>query len=283
MSALTLLSPGSSANKPKIGRFSHVALVRDSTLLIFGGYYGAPLGDMLGYKLPTSVAMVNVASNIPGVYCGNYKTGKTCKADPNCGWCKTVCYPVQNASKCTSSDWETSSCPGACGVHGTCTACLTWGSRHVPYCGWCVQDSHCYPLSSPQGGCEKPNSQNAEKIRGWWGTQGQFLSGDVVNCRKDDYPPGLVETTTISPEHPQYPDDVKHVHTTEETKIPYDFRIVGKTKKKTAVGYVYPFKYAATPYVEAYKFYLYLSMQAGAKSTLYVNKDNKVRIALHFL
>lgn len=254
------------------GRYSHGAVARDSTLMIIGGYSGTPRGDMLAYKLPGSVAMVNVTSNIPGSHCGGYKTGQTCKADPNCGWCKTgICYAMKDASKCTSSNWDVSPCPGACGIHGTCTACLAWGSQHTPNCGWCVQDSRCYPLSTPQGACETLNNQNADKLKGWWGAQGQFLSGNVEHCRKMDYPPGLIEIININIPNPKYPDDVQHVLSTGDVKIFYEYLLSKKTK--TSIGFVYPFKYASTPYDSSCVFHLHMTTQFHTKSSLYISKD----------
>lgn len=271
LSALSQLSQGSSADKPKIGRYSHAAVARDSTLMIIGGYSGVPRGDMQAYKLPTSVAMVNVSSNIPGSHCGGYKTGQTCKADPNCGWCNTgTCFALKDASKCSSSNWEVAPCPGSCGVHGTCTTCLTWGSVHTPNCGWCVQDSQCYSLSTPQGACEKLTSQNAAKLRGWWGTEGQFLSGNVDQCRKGDYPPGLIQIVSSNTADPKYPDDVQHVLTTD-LKLIYDSLLT--TMTKTSIGFVYPFKYAGTPYDSSCSFNLYMNVQYATSSLLYVSKD----------
>lgn len=249
-SVFSVLSPVSSqSTKPQRGRFSHVALLRDSVLLIFGGYSGAPLGNMYVYKLPEAVAVVNRTgmAAIAG-HCSKYLTSGTCVPDPACGWCgsQAKCFVAQNSSNC-SSDWQIGSCAGPCGVHSQCTSCLTWGSRHTPKCGWCVQDSRCYPVTSPMNACETPTSSNMNKIKGWWGASGQFLTGSVDQCRSSDYPPGLIAIWHTHPVNSNQPDEVTMVSTSKDT-IAYDGILWDKFLRKTLVGFIYPFKYKTSPW-----------------------------------
>ncbi|EDO43458.1 predicted protein, partial [Nematostella vectensis] len=184
------------------GRFSHLGLVRDSVMMVLGGYAGMPLGDMMSYKLPQGVAVVNQTGRCWS-HCKALTSDSSCKLDPACGWCSgnpaSKCFAVQESSKCLSG-WSTGTCPGSCSVHDTCKSCLAWGVNHVPHCGWCVQDSLCYPTSSPSGACKAPFT------KGWWGTSSQFLTSSVNQCRSLDFPPGLVEVSHTYPVNLSNPD-----------------------------------------------------------------------------
>lgn len=268
-----LSAVSSQSTKPQRGRFSHVALLRDSVLLIFGGYSGAPLGNMYAYKLPEAVTVVNrTGMAVIAGHCNRYLTSEKCVPDPACGWCRSQgnCFAAQNSSKC-SSGWQMDSCPGTCGVLSQCTSCLTWGSRHTPNCGWCVQDSRCYPVSSPMNACETPTSSNVNKLKGWWGVSGQFLTGSVDQCRSRDYPPGLIAIWHTDPANTTYPDEVTMVSTSKDN-IAYDGVLWTKFFNKTLVGFIYPFKYKTSPwptfFVRAKTNNAYLM-----SSTLYLSTD----------
>lgn len=76
--------------------------------------------------------------------------------------------------------------PHMCHMFTQCVTCLTWGSQDDLLCGWCVQDSTCYPRASPYGPCS-----TSQTTRGWWGAGGSFLTS-VDQCRTEDKSPGLM-------------------------------------------------------------------------------------------
>ena len=232
---LEALSPALSTT-PRRGRFSHTVAVRGTSMLVIGGYSGAPIGDMLAYKVPRAIAEVNITGTaLTGGHCGSYSLEVNCKGDPACGWCAggNKCLRVEDKLTCTSN-WEPSSCIGSCGTHAQCTSCIVWGATHSLGCGWCVQDSRCYPLGAIAGACS-----SVKKWNGWWGRESQFLTS-VDQCRTTDFPPGLTVTLYEKPENLSQPDGVFLISTSESTFPTHERKLTSSVQKRMA-GFIYPF------------------------------------------
>lgn len=122
-----------------------------------------------------------------------------------------------------------------CHTFTQCVSCLTWGSQSDLLCGWCVQDSTCYPQASSSHVCSTSQTR-----RGWWGTEGSFLTL-VDQCRIEDKPPGLMAEMTFG-------DIVDHVHVLhplEETIDTNPRRLVLSQKRYNLAvrwfGFIYPY------------------------------------------
>ncbi|XP_066023971.1 multiple epidermal growth factor-like domains protein 8 [Pocillopora verrucosa] len=235
-STFDALSP--SDGNPQQGRFSHSALLRKGrVMLVTGGFAGLPLGDVLGYKLPVAIA----AKNTVGGHCEGYSTQTSCREDPECGWCSssTKCLSRDLSANCSVSLIQ-GSCPGACAIYSQCSSCLSFGGTH---CGWCVQDSRCYPVNSPIGACQ--SGAVSSKVRGWWGNEGQFLTS-LSQCKTMDFPPGLTVVDYREVPNITFPDSIRIVPESETT-------ILKQTGHKKArmiemIGFVYPFKFETAPW-----------------------------------
>lgn len=197
-----------------------------------------PLGNMFAYKLPKAVADVNVSRNaVPGSHCSEYTIESSCKSDPACGWCTSgqgKCFAVQRSQAC-ASDFRTEACQGLCGILTQCSSCLVWGEAKA-HCGWCVQDSRCYPQHSQISSCKTPD-------KGWWGSA-KFLTR-LDQCLTADFPPGLTVVSYKDPPNNQLPDDVALI------SIAMD-RFVRTEKEHVAskhyLGYIYPFIQQSPPW-----------------------------------
>ena len=239
-------------------------------MLVVGGFSGQPLGDVLGYKLPIAVA----AKNSGGVHCKGYSTEKSCKDDPECGWCSsgvnnTKCLSLSKSGSCTVP-FLTGSCPGLCAVFAQCSSCLSFGNTN---CGWCVQDSRCYPIGSPTGACQAVSSSNKESLRGWWGSSGQFLTS-FNRCQSTDFPPGItVVENKMNPKN-SLPDGVR-VAVASEVEILRNFLSYHDEVYTTQlIGFVYPFKYLSAPW-ETYEMHLSLTNAQFSEAKLWISTDDK--------
>ncbi|XP_077868824.1 multiple epidermal growth factor-like domains protein 8 [Saccoglossus kowalevskii] len=161
----------SSANSrlPAKGRIGHVTAVRDGSILIIsGGYSGIVLSDLIGYKVPGSIAL-NTISHLPACHMHSIKS--QCLDDPDCAWCRKKyadsragCLAFDEKELCENG-FQTGDCPGLCSVLKECYACMAWQHgdtrlsdtpQHVvinQQCGWCVEDRKCYPKNAPLGYC----------------------------------------------------------------------------------------------------------------------------------
>ena len=233
-------------------------------MLVVGGFSGLPLGDVLGFKLPIAVA----GKSSSGGHCEGYSTEKSCKDDPECGWCRASpkCLSLDQSGSC-SATFLTGSCPGPCAVYVQCSACLLVGGAK---CGWCVEDSSCYLIDSPTGACQTGINSNAETIRGWWGATGHFLTSPN-QCQTMDYPPGITVIENVGYSNSSSPDGVRIV-STSDVKIWREGVLdnVGVTQLK---GFVYPFRYQSVPWM-AYKLYLELSNARNVYVSLWLSTDN---------
>lgn len=258
------LSP--SSGNPQQGRFSHGAVLRNgSVMLVMGGYSGLPLGDVLGFKLPIAIA----EKDSSGGHCQGYSTAKSCKEDPECGWCNTLtkCLSLDQSGSCGAS-LLTGSCPGPCAVHVQCSACLLFGGAK---CGWCVEDSRCYPKDSPSGACQSVTNSNMETIRGWWGDTGHFLSSPN-ECQTKDFPPGITVIENVQYPNSSFPDGVRIV-STSEVVISREKESVDRVRVTKLTGFVYPFKYQSVPW-KSYELSLKLNNARDSDATLYLSTDD---------
>ena len=229
-------------------------------MLVVGGFSGLPLGDVLGYKLP--IAITEKSSS--GGHCEEYSTEKSCKDDPECGWCNTLfkCLSLNQSASC-STTLLTGSCPGPCAVHVQCGSCLLVGGEK---CGWCVEDSRCYPKDSPRGVC-----QNEETIRGWWGNTGHFLTSPN-ECQTIDFPPGITVIESVQYPNSSFPDGVRIV-STSEVKILQDMVLpIDQVRVTQLKGFVYPFVNQSVPW-KSYELYLKLSNARHSNATLWLSTD----------
>lgn len=262
------LSPSASSTRLR-GRFSHQVVPRNgSVLLVVGGFSGQPLGDVLGYKLPTAII---ADKNSTGGQCGSYSAEKSCTDDPDCGWCGTdaKCFSRAQSGSCGVS-LTTGSCPGLCAVFKQCGACLSFGSTT---CGWCVQDSSCYPTGSPTGACQTVNNNNIESLRGWWGDSGQFLTS-FNQCQSSDHPPGITVVENKIYPHNSVPDNVM-------IALKADVLVLRHSAVQL-IGYIYPFKYLSSPWRD-YKMVFSIDKNMGdGKVEVWLSTDdteaNKVSV-----
>lgn len=122
-----------------------------------------------------------------------------------------------------------------CHTFSQCVSCLTWGSQSDLLCGWCVQDSTCYPRSTPSGPCS-----SSQTTRGWWGDKGSFLT-TVDQCRIEDNPPGLMSSIRFG----NSLDDIYLINPLEETFVtsPRRLNSLPRTYHINVkwCGFIYPF------------------------------------------
>ncbi|XP_022797777.1 multiple epidermal growth factor-like domains protein 8 [Stylophora pistillata] len=276
-STFDALSP--SDGIPQQGRFSHSALLRNgSVMLVTGGFAGLPLGDVLGYKLPVAIA----AKSTAGGHCGGHSTQKSCQEDPECGWCST-------STECLSSDLSANcsgilsqgSCREPCTSYSQCSSCLSFGGSQ---CGWCVQDSRCYPINSPTGACQiVTDSNNREKVRGWWGNEGQFLTS-LNQCKTMDFPPGLIVVEYREVPNITFPDAVRIIPESKTEILHLTIRSNHLRARVTEmIGFVYPFKFKTAPWT-SYTLSLVLDNIKDTEAKLWLSTDeteSKVELVAH--
>ena len=121
-----------------------------------------------------------------------------------------------------------------CFKFSQCVPCLTWGSQRALSCGWCVQDSTCYPRKSPSGPCS-----STQTTRGWWGDKGSFLIS-VDQCRIHDTPPGLISNVffgNLDEVQLVNPLKVTTLYTTPRRTLRPNFNTI----QVRLFGYIYPF------------------------------------------
>ena len=255
------LSP--SSDNQQQGRFSHAAVLRNgSVMLVVGGFNGLPLGDVLGFKLPIAIA----EKSSSGGHCEGYSTAKSCKEDPECGWCDTLskCLSLYQSESCGAT-LSTGSCPGACAVHAHCSTCLIVGDTK---CGWCVEDSRCYPKDSPAGACQTVNAP----IQGWWGDTGHFLTSPN-ECQTMDFLPGITVIENVEYPNNSFLDGVRIV-STPNVKIFHDVvSSVDRVRVTRLKGFVYPFINESAPW-ESFELYLKLSNARDSNATLWLSTDD---------
>lgn len=226
-------------------------------MLVVGGFSGLPLGDVLGFKLPIAIA----EKSSSGGHCEGYSTDKSCKEDPECGWCNTLfkCFSLDQSGSC-STTLLTGSCPGPCAAHAQCGACLLVGNAK---CGWCVQDSRCYPKDSPAGACHVVPSQ------GWWGDTGHFLTSPN-ECQTMDFPPGITVIENVEYPDSSFPDSVRIV-STSEVEIFHDG--VDKVHVTQLKGFIYPFANQSAPW-KSYELYLKVHNPRSSYAKLWLSTDH---------
>lgn len=227
-------------------------------MLVTGGYSGLPLGDVLGYKLPVAVA----ANNSDGRHCGA-KSVTSCKDDPLCGWCSSPSQCVSQSGSCLG-DLSLTLCQGQCAVFTECSSCLLFGGGN---CGWCVQDSRCYPTASPSGACETPTSATRHSLRGWWSDSGQFLTS-VNHCQTMDFPPGITVVENEEIINDNLPDHVR-IASLSEVKVK-----MGNRGRTQLTGFVYPFKYLPVPFT-GYALSLELTTVVKSDAKLWLSADER--------
>lgn len=229
-------------------------------MLVVGGFSGLPLGDVLGFKLPTAIAEKRTS----GGHCEGYSIEKNCKEDPECGWCNTVskCLSLDQSGSC-SATLSMGSCPGPCAVHAQCRACLLVGNAQ---CGWCVEDSRCYPKDSPAGACHVVSSQ------GWWGDTGNFLTS-ANECQTMDFPPGITVIENVQYPNSSFPDGVRIISTSEVTIFRAGVSSVDRVRVTQLKGFVYPFKNQSVPW-KSYELYLKVSNSRYSDATLWLSTDD---------
>ena len=273
-SVFEILSPiPSSTMNPRRGRFSHAVVVRGTSMLVIGGYNGAPIGTMHAYKVPKAVAVVNITGTaVTGEHCGEYTIKVNCKGDPACGWCNNnsgKCMRVSNRDKC-SSNFDLGECFGPCRTHAQCTSCISWSRSHPFGCGWCVQDSRCYPLDAVAGACK-----STKKWEGWWGSQGKFLT-TADECRTKDFPPGLTVAWYERHEDYSQPDGVSHVSISLASFPPHKKDVFTYVVRMRVFGFVYPFILGTalnTKYRLRLKIYGYNVHSNARSGELYLGKS----------
>lgn len=245
-------------------------------MLVVGGYSGLPLGDVLGFKLPIAIA----EKSSVGGHCEGYSTEKSCKEDPECGWCKTLpkCLSLEQSSSC-GANLLTGSCPGLCPVYLQCSACLSFGGTK---CGWCVQDSRCYPIGSPMGACQSAGNSNQETVRGWWGNTGQFLTSPN-QCQTTDFPPGITVVENVQTPNKSFPDGVRIVSKSEVKILRWGISEVDRVRITQLIGFLYPFKYQSVHWM-VYELTLMIDHAQHSEAKLWLSTDdteaNSVSITL---
>lgn len=121
-----------------------------------------------------------------------------------------------------------------CRMFSQCVLCLTWGSQSDQQCGWCVQDSTCYPRGSPSGPCS-----TTQTTRGWWGNEGSFLTS-VDQCRIQDNSPGLMSNIKFG----KHLDDVHIINPLRGSFYTVPHRTLKTNDHDVNVrwfGFIYPF------------------------------------------
>ena len=234
-------------------------------MLVVGGFSGLPLGDVLGFKFPVAVA----EKSSSGGHCEGYSTEKSCKDDPECGWCRasSKCLSLDQSGNC-SETLSTGSCPGPCAAYVQCRACLVIGGAK---CGWCVEDSRCYLRDSPTGACQTGINSNSQTIRGWWGETGHFLT--LQNeCQTMDYPPGITVIENVDYPNSSFPDGVR-IASTSAVEILRD-GVLEKVRVTQLKGFVYPFRYQSVPW-RAYELYLELKNARNLNVSLWLSTDDE--------
>ncbi|XP_054720538.1 multiple epidermal growth factor-like domains protein 8 [Uloborus diversus] len=220
-----------STNPIHQGVFSHsMAVRRDHTLLIFGGYSGLMRSHLLAYVLPTSV----LSDQLLISPCSRHKHMESCIANLACGWCfeNNVCIERKNSKTCSKFSAET--CPGLCSVLSDCLSCLIWGQSpivneisdlHDPFpsvsCAWCVPDFQCHSTNDGSSNCssnvnisdQRPNLSPGKS--NWWGSKGVDVLS-LEECYTRDSPPGLVSVKYRHPVNWSQPDDVTYLHQASE-------------------------------------------------------------------
>lgn len=236
-------------------------------MLVVGGFSGVPLGDVLGYKLPISVA----EKSSVGGHCGRYSTEKSCKDDPECGWCSTGPSKCQNKSDSCAGTLSVGTCPGHCALYAQCSSCLSFGRTH---CGWCVQDSRCYPIASPTGACQSVTNVNRESLRGWWGSEGQFLTS-LNDCQSSDFPPGITVVEKKAVQNYSFVDGVRIASKSavKILKVSKVFRdSVQEVHRTQLIGFIYPFKNLSAPW-KLYQLHL-LGNAEHSEAKLWISTDD---------
>lgn len=235
-------------------------------MLVVGGFSGLPLGDVLGFKLPKAAAEKSSA----GAHCEGYSTEISCKEDPECGLCKasSKCLSLEKSSSCSAA-LITGSCPGPCAAYLQCSGCLSFGSTK---CGWCVQDSRCYPIGSPTGACQPVSNSNQETIRGWWGSTGQFLTS-LNQCRTTDFPPGITVVENVQTPNSSFPDGVRIVSRSEVKILRVGKSAVDEVRITQLAGFVYPFKYQSIPW-KVYELFLIVHNPINSEAKLWLSTDD---------
>lgn len=236
-------------------------------MLVVGGFSGLPLGDVLGFKLPIAIAEKSSA----GGHCEGYSTQTSCKRDPECGWCNTLtkCLSLNQSGSCVES-LSRDSCPGPCAAYSQCSACLLFGSTK---CGWCVQDGRCYSKESPTGACQSITDSNKKKLRGWWGTSGQFLTSSN-ECQTINFPPGITVIENIQYPNSSLPDGVRIVSMSEVTILRVEESVdrVDRVRITQLIGFVYPFKNQSAPWM-SYELSLMLDNARFSEAKLWLSTD----------
>ena len=139
-------------------------------MIVVGGYHGSVTGDLLGYKLPSTLA----ASDTP---CHLYGSYNSCAANPRCGWCGSsggkesfvilsspaslvfILFIVNTLSSSPShlvilcrqvppdlrgvplqQQPQVWSCPSIYPAVSTCYSCTDHGGNR---CQWCVHTGKC--------------------------------------------------------------------------------------------------------------------------------------------
>ena len=264
-STFDALSP--SEGNPRQGRFSHSAALRNGTvMLVVGGFGGLPLGDVLGFKLPVAIA----AKVTIGAHCKGYSTEPSCREDPECGWCNTSpkCLSLSQSGSCTESLLR-GSCPGPCVVYSQCSSCLSFGGAK---CGWCVQDSRCYPNNSPAGACQSVTNSNKKQLRGWWGTSGQFLTSPN-QCQTMDFPPGITVIENREVPNSSFPDGVRIVSKSEVKILRITIASENEARVTQLVGFIYPFQFLSVPWM-SYELSLMLDNAEDSEAKLWLSTDD---------
>lgn len=228
-------------------------------MLVVGGFSGLPLGDVLGFKLPKAVA----ENSSSGAHCEGYSTEISCKEDPECGYCKasSKCLSLEKSSSCGAA-LRTGSCPGPCAAYLQCSGCLSFGSTK---CGWCVQDSRCYPIGSPTGACQTV-------FIGWWGNTGQFLTSPN-QCQTTDFPPGITVVENVQTPNSSFPDGVRIVSRSQVNILRSGKSEVERVRITQLVGFIYPFMNESVPWKD-YKLYLNVQNAIDSTAKLWLSTDD---------
>ncbi|XP_010892421.2 multiple epidermal growth factor-like domains protein 8 [Esox lucius] len=190
------------------GRYSHVAAVMEGrVLLVAGGYSGVARGDLVAYKVPLFV------SSDPGdrdALCAEAPDESACLKNPECSWCEGRCREYQPTNPCGSTG-----CLGLARFLSDCQSCLVFSGapgslpRAQGDFGWCVQNESCLPVSD-QTACRVDQISGAY---GWWGERTRFLVS-LLNCRTENYVPGLHLLTFQHPRNDSQPDKVSILRST---------------------------------------------------------------------
>ncbi|XP_075440531.1 multiple epidermal growth factor-like domains protein 8 [Ascaphus truei] len=221
------------------GRYSHVAaLMKDSVLLVAGGYSGFPRGDLLAFKVPISVYQTPV-QDYHLDHCSMFADEGTCSKDPECTWCQMSCQTPQHNKNCPDK-----SCLGLARLLSDCQSCLVFSTNssspsHIPRAfGWCVQNETCMPLSE-RSSCRVGQISGTH---GWWGSVTMFVTS-LGGCRTHNFLPGLHLITYQQPRNDSQPDRVSIVRSTTITLSPSTEMDVSLVYK----GFIYPMLSPGSP------------------------------------